>query len=201
MKKNMKIRSVPYRRKGEGKTDYRKRLRLLISRAPRLVVRTSGKNTTAQVVVFEPKGDRVLASASSRELVKHGWQYARNNQPAAYLVGLLVGIKAKKAGIKSAIADVGSAKPVKKSLIYTIIKGTKEAGIHIPVADEVLPDQKRVSGEHISEYSKKIKANRAAYEKQFSGYLARGLNPEDIPKRFEELKTKIMKEFDDKSKK
>lgn len=189
-----KIRTVPYRRKGAGKTDYRKRLKLLKGRTPRLVVRVSLKNITAQAVSFSPEGDRVLVSAHSHELAKRGWPYSCTNQPAAYLLGLLMGVKAKKAKVTTLIPDLGLAKPVEKSVKYTVVKGVKDAGVHVPIADEVLPDMKRVAGEHISEYSKKLKADRQRYEKQFSAYLKKGLNPEDVPKRFDEVKAKITKE-------
>ncbi|MDO8642312.1 MAG: 50S ribosomal protein L18 [Candidatus Woesearchaeota archaeon] len=189
-----KIRTVPYRRKGAGKTDYRRRLKLLKSRTPRLVIRVSLKHIAAQAVSFSPEGDRVLASAHTRELAAHGWTYGNTNQPAAYLLGLLMGAKAKKAKITTLIPDLGLGKPVKRSVLYTVVKGVKDAGVHVPVADEVLPDEKRVNGEHISEYSKKIKAERSRYEKQFSGYIKKGLNPEDMPKRCQEIKAKLLKQ-------
>ena len=53
---------VPFRRRREGKTDYRKRLKLLLSRKPRLVVRKSLNNIIAQIVEYDEKGDRVVVS-------------------------------------------------------------------------------------------------------------------------------------------
>lgn len=191
---NTKTRTRPYRRKGAGKTDYRKRLRLLKSRMPRLVVRKSLKNIYAQVITFDPQGDRVVVAATPHDLISRGWLYERNNAPAAYLIGLIAGKKAHAAKIKTVIADLGLRKPVKKSILYTVVKGVKDAGVHVPVNDDVLPDQKRVVGEHIREYSAKARSNPAAYQKQFSSYLKKGLNPEDIPKKCEELKAKILKE-------
>jgi large subunit ribosomal protein L18 len=91
--------SVPYRRRREGKTDYRKRKALILSRKPRLVVRGTLKNIIVQVVVAKPHGDEVLVSAHSRELLKnYGWKAPRGNLPAAYLTGLLCGLKAKARG-------------------------------------------------------------------------------------------------------
>lgn len=148
----------------------------------------------AQVITFDPKGDRVIVTATPNDLTKRGWQYERNSMPAAYLLGLILGKKAHAAKIKTVIADLGMRKPIKKSTLYTVVKGVKDAGIHVPVSDDVLPDQKRVVGEHIRDYSKKLRSNPAAHQKQFSGYLKRGLNPEDIPQKCEELKAKILKE-------
>jgi large subunit ribosomal protein L18 len=59
---------VPYRRRHEGKTDYRARRALVISGKPRLVVRSTLKNVTAQIIVAKPHGDEVLVSAHSKEL-------------------------------------------------------------------------------------------------------------------------------------
>ena len=67
---------MPFRRRREGKTNYKKRLKLLLSKKPRLVVRKSLKYIRAQIVEFDKKGDKTLASAFSRELKKLGWKYA-----------------------------------------------------------------------------------------------------------------------------
>ena len=58
------------RRRREGKTDYRKRLALLKSRTIRIVIRKSINNTTIQFVKYDEKGDNIVASATSKELIK-----------------------------------------------------------------------------------------------------------------------------------
>ena len=63
---------VPHKRRREGKTDYRKRLKLLKSKKPRLVVRKSLKHVRAQIIKYSPKGDETLVSATSEELKKFG---------------------------------------------------------------------------------------------------------------------------------
>jgi len=78
---------VAFRRRREGKTDYRQRQRLLRSRIPRAVVRMSSKNTYIQFIAYDEIGDKVLASASSKELTKFGWTAPTGNLPAAYLTG------------------------------------------------------------------------------------------------------------------
>ena len=50
--KTHKTRAAAYRRKREGKTDYRKRLRLLLSGKPRLVIRRSLRDISAQVIEY-----------------------------------------------------------------------------------------------------------------------------------------------------
>src|SRR3989344_6735019 len=95
--------TVPLRRKREGKTNYRKRLRMLLSNKLRLVVRRSLNNISAQIIEYRQNGDRVVACAHSMELKKFGWKTDGGNTPSAYLVGLLLGKKAKEKGIKEAI--------------------------------------------------------------------------------------------------
>ena len=50
---------VPFRRKREGKTDYRRRLKLLLSGKPRLVVRKTSNHAIAQLVEYTLQGDKV----------------------------------------------------------------------------------------------------------------------------------------------
>jgi len=70
-----------FRRRREGKTDYRARKAFILSGKPRLVTRTSINNTTAQIIVAKPTGDQVLVSAHSRELAKkYGWKVIDGTQ-------------------------------------------------------------------------------------------------------------------------
>lgn len=59
---------APFRRRREGKTDYKARRAFVVSGKPRLVVRTHIGNLTAQIVMAKPDGDKVLVSAHSKEL-------------------------------------------------------------------------------------------------------------------------------------
>lgn len=156
---------VQFRRKREGKTNYRQRLKLLASKTPRLVVRMSLKNVSVQVIEYDPDGDKILSSAHSRELVKMGWKAYRKNHPACYLVGLLCGIRAK-GKIKKAILDTGMKSSVHGNIIYAAMKGFLDAGVQVPHDAKVLPPADRITGKHTKT------AN---------------------PKMFEEVKEKIMK--------
>ena len=62
-----------YKRRRLGKTNYKKRLQLLSSGIPRLVVRKSLNYIRAQIIEFDKKGDKTVASANSRELKKLGF--------------------------------------------------------------------------------------------------------------------------------
>ncbi len=185
---------VPFRRRREGKTNYYRRRELLKSRKIRLVIRCSLSHTRVQFVKAELKGDKVLVSAFSKELEKYGWKAPCGNLPAAYLTGFLAGLKAKKFELKEAILDAGIRKPPKGSRIYAGLKGVIDAGIYVPCDGEILPDEDRVKGKHIAEYWKLISSS----EKRgvmFSQYLANGLNPENLPEHFNEVKQKIEKSF------
>src|SRR5581483_2319667 len=102
---------VAFRRRRTGQTDYGRRLKLLKGRTTRVVVRRSNRAITVQFVDYDPKGDVVRATASSRDLVAHGWDASLGSTPAAYLTGLLAGKRAKKAGIEEAILDAGLQVP------------------------------------------------------------------------------------------
>ena len=157
------IYTVKLKRKANGKTDYKKRLTLLLAEKPRLVIRRSVNNIMAQLVTYEPDGDKIIATMHSSSLKKLGWKHSTGNIPAAYLTGLALG-KKLKGSVKEAILDIGLQKSVKGSRIYSCLKGVIDSGISIPHDAEILPNIKRISGEHISA---------------------------DIKKSFEEIKSKI----------
>ena len=140
-----KIKTVPLRRKKEGKTDYSKRLCTLKGGEPRLVIRKFNKNIIAQIITYNEKGDRVEAEAHSKELEKYGWKGSKNNVPASYLLGALL---AKKTGIKKAVLDTGLQKPTKGSRIYSLVKGCVDGGMKIPHNPEVFPTKERIEGKH-----------------------------------------------------
>ncbi|MBI4440354.1 50S ribosomal protein L18 [Candidatus Woesearchaeota archaeon] len=191
MKKN-KIAILPFRRKLQGKTNYRQRIKLLSSRKPRLVVRKALKNIVAQIVEYEPVGDRVIASASSAELKKLNWRITCGNIPSAYLVGLLLGKKAKKNNVVDAVLDIGLQKSVKGSRLYAVLKGVVDAGINVPHSKEILPTSERISGMHIAKYAKEIENDGEKFNKFFGAYVKNNINPGDIPKLFEETRKKIL---------
>mgnify|MGYP001612072789 CR=1 FL=1 len=150
MKKQSKRHGLPLKRKRQDKTDYRKRLALLKSRKLRFVVRRSLKNIIVQVVQYTPEGDKVLLTVSTKELQKHfGWDIARRNTPAAYLVGLLAGMKSKEKKLKEAILDMGLQKVSKGSLIFAAVKGANDAGFAVPFSSENMPSEERIQGRHI----------------------------------------------------
>ncbi len=142
---------VPFRRRREGKTDYRYRLRLLKSGLPRAVFRRSNRYITVQIAEFSEKGDIIVASSTSKELSKYGWKGRFSTTPAAYLTAYLTGKKAISKGIERAVFDMGLYVPSKGSRAFAALKGLVDAGLEIPHGEGELPDESRIRGEHLGE--------------------------------------------------
>lgn len=162
----------PHRRRAEGKTDYKKRLGLIRSEKVRLVIRKSLDNIVVQFVAYKKEGDVIKACATSEMLKKLGWKASGGNIPAAYLTGLAAGILAKKAGVKEAVLDLGLQRSTKGSRLYAALKGALDAGVSVPHDAKILPDEKRISGQHIASYIESLK---------------------DLPNQFAAAKAAIMK--------
>ena len=192
---------VPFRRRREGKTNYRTRRALVLSRVPRAVVRLSLKNVIVQVIEAEAIGDKVMVSAHSHELAKtYGWKCNGGNLPSAYLTGLLCGYKALEKGVETAFLDIGLHIPVKGTRIFAALKGLVDAGVEVPHSEDVLPDDSRISGEHIAEYASQLSEDPEIYKQKFAKYLAKKVKPEKLPEHFENVKDKITSSFEKKEK-
>jgi large subunit ribosomal protein L18 len=184
-----------FRRRREGKTDYKARRALIVSGRPRLVTRTSINNVIAQVIEAKPKGDQVLVSAHSRELAKYGWKAPRGNVPAAYLTGYLCGLKAKSKGVEEAIFDIGLYPPTKGAKLFAVLKGVLDAKVNVPHSAEKLPDEKRLKGEHIAAYAQSLTSEPEKYKSTFSKYLRQDIKPETLPKHFAQVKNDMLAAF------
>lgn len=158
--------AVKFRRRREGKTNYKKRLGLLKSGSIRFVVRRSNKYIICQFIKYTTKGDKTLLTVNSNQLTKLGWKHKGKNLPAAYLTGLLAGKLASDAGITKAVLDIGLQTSTKGSKLYAALKGVIDSGIEVPYGEGNLPDEKRITGAHINE---------------------------NIPKDFEKVKTNVLK--------
>ena len=183
---------VAFRRRREGKTHYHRRLRLIRSEQNRLVIRCSNKHTTVQIVESKLGGDKILSQAHTSQLQKeYGWNYNLGNQPSAYLVGLLCGKRAIKAGFDSAILDVGIM--IHDSRIKSAFKGLIDAGVDVPYGEEWISDDldERVNGTHIQNYAQLLaKEDKAKYNAIFSKVL-KNADPQKIVSVFDKTKGKI----------
>ena len=114
------------------------------------------KNANVQFIAYDPKGDKVLAAASSNELKALGWNAATGNIPAAYLTGYLAGKRAVSNGIEEAVLDIGLKEPAKGAGCFAALKGMLDAGIDVPHGEEIIPSEDRLMGRHIREDMEKI---------------------------------------------
>jgi len=177
----------PYRRKREGRTNYKKRLILLKSKNLRLIIRKTNKHLIMQIAEYNPVGDKILFGINSSALKKLGWNYSCANTPACYLTGLLLGRKALAKKITGAIPDLGLQTTMSGSKLYAAIKGAIDAGMKIPASEEIFLSKERLNGEHIANFFA-INKNQV----QFSGYNKLKLDAAKIKNDFEEFKKKIM---------
>ncbi|MFX1325958.1 MAG: 50S ribosomal protein L18 [Promethearchaeota archaeon] len=181
-----------FRRRSEGRTDYHKRAKLLKSRKLRVVVRVSNNQTRIQIVQSKLGGDKILVSSFSKELAsKYGWNANSGNLPASYLTGYLAGMRAKKKDIKEAIFDLGIF--YHRNRVLAACKGVLDAGVQIPYREDFFPDslEERIRGNHIESYARELKSEDSEkFEKLFSGYLNKKVDPLKLSKIFaDSLKT------------
>jgi large subunit ribosomal protein L18 len=161
----------------------------LIGRRPFIITKISGQNISAQALKPTLTGDIVIASAHSRELIRHGWKGSMNSMPACYLTGLLLGKKSIQKGATNAVLYTGNNPFTTK--VAACLKGIVDSGINIPVSKESLPGDDRVSGKHIANYANLLKDSEEKYNSRFSALLKQGLRPEDYPVHFEEIRMRI----------
>lgn len=132
------------RRRHEHKTDYKARLALLESGKPRIVVRKSNRYILVQAVTTSGAQDRVIASITSKALLKKGWPAANaaslKSLPAAYLIGFLFA-QQLKGKCEEALFDTGMHRNIHKSRLYAVLKGLLDAGLRVPHSDEALPSE------------------------------------------------------------
>lgn len=176
------VYTLGFRRKREGKTNYKKRLELLKSNKTRLVVRRTNSAVIVQFTEYNPEGDKVVVTFHSSKLNTFGWNFSKKSIPACYLAGLAAGVIAKKHKIKEAILDIGLQTPKKGSKMYAVLKGVVDAGVMVPSSKEIFPSEERLMGKH-------IESNTAD---NFSGYKKQQLDVKSISKSLEEVKKKIL---------
>ena len=144
-------RGMHFSRRNKGITNYRKRLALLKSGVPRAVVRFSNAKVTVQIIDFSIKGDNVLVSANSTDVVGMGWKGSKTNIPASYLSGMLAAKRALKAGVDSVVLDIGRITPTSGGRAFATLKGLVDGGLNIPHSDNLFPSDERINGSHISD--------------------------------------------------
>jgi len=112
-----------------------------------ITINVTNENTQVQILKPEITGDKVIASAHSRFLLKDGWKGSRKNIPAAYLTGYFAGKKALSQGVDNAIVYSGTRKYTQR--MAAGVKGIIDAGIKVPSSEEAFPSEERINGEHL----------------------------------------------------
>ncbi|XP_027335512.1 60S ribosomal protein L5 isoform X2 [Abrus precatorius] len=157
---------VKFKRRREGKTDYRARIRLINQdknkyNTPKYRYVTN-KDITAQIVSASIAGDIVLAAAYSHELPRYGLKVGLTNYAAAYCTGLLLARRVLKmlemdeeyeGNVEAtgedfsvepaetrrpfrALLDVGLIKTTTGNRVFGALKGALDGGLDIPHSEK-----------------------------------------------------------------
>ncbi|AFM98456.1 60S ribosomal protein L5 [Encephalitozoon hellem ATCC 50504] len=100
--------------------------------------------------------------------------------------------------------DIGLARSTKGAKVFGAMKGASDAGLNIPHSEVKFYGYKedgsfdaqelhdRIFGHNISEYMQELReSNPEKYEVQFSDYIKKGIQPEDIPQIYKNAFDKI----------
>jgi len=138
---------------------------------PRIVVRKTNRYILAQYVESEEAQDKVIINLTSKELAEFSWPEkmlgSLKSLPAAYLTGYLLGKKMQDLDKNMAILDMGLLRNIKKSRIYSFVKGVIDSGIKLNAGKEVFPDEKRLKGEHMKGFTGIFDKVKGAIDKKF----------------------------------
>ena len=143
------------KRRRECKTDYHRRIKLLKSGKPRLVLRKTNKYLVVQYVLSTAAQDEIIFGISTKILLKNGWPKEKSGSlktlPASYLLGILVGKKIIVGKLEVPIFDFGLQRVLRGSKIQSFIKGVVDSGVKIKYNEKAFPDEKRIEGVHLKE--------------------------------------------------
>ncbi len=120
---------------------------MLMGKKDFITVKISNENMLVQIHAPELAGDKVIASAHSRFLLKNGWKGSRKSVSASYLTGYFAGKKAMGKGVKDAILYSGTDSYTQR--MAAALKGVIDAGMQIPANSETFPSDERINGQHL----------------------------------------------------
>ncbi len=185
-----KAKPVLYKRKRQGKTDYKKRLKTLISGKDRLVVRFTNTKIIAQLIKFDVKGDTVIVGIDSTLLRSKGWNFSLKNHPAAYLTGFAIAKMATSKNAKKVVFDTGRRTPSKGGKIFSFLKGALDGGLEVMYgSDEIFAPLEVMSGDHIAKYAIALnEKDNALYSSKFASSLKRKGDPKEMVTVFNKVK-------------
>ena len=173
-----------------GRTNYRKRAALLLSKRRFVTITVSDENVQAQIAYPMAKGDVTITSSHSRELARFGWNGSMNSLPACYLTGLLLGKKSLRKDVDEAVLYTG--KNPFTSRVAACLKGLIDSGMKIPASDSSFPPEERLVGNHIAEYARILQdENKDAYNSHFSRLIANNFDPTQYSSYVQKVKDAI----------
>jgi large subunit ribosomal protein L18 len=173
-----------------GRTNYRKRAALLLSKRRFVTITVSDENVQAQIAYPMAKGDVTITSSHSRELTRFGWNGSLNSLPACYLTGLLLGKKSLSKDVDEAILYTG--KNSFTSRVAACLKGVIDSGMKVPASDSSFPPEERLVGNHIAEYARILKdENKDVYNSHFSRLIANNFDPTQYSSYVQKVKDAI----------
>jgi large subunit ribosomal protein L18 len=103
-------------------------------------------------------------------LKKYGWpeSFSQKSVSASYLVGFAMGKAAVASGESQAVLDIGLAASTPGGRVFSALKGMVDGGLEIPHGENVLPDESRLSGSHISdEVAAALESTKNAIEEAY----------------------------------
>ncbi|PON83293.1 Ribosomal protein [Trema orientale] len=190
---------VKFKRRREGKTDYRARIRLINQdknkyNTPkyRFVVRFTNKDITAQIVSASIAGDLVLAAAYSHELPRYGLEVGLTNYAAAYCTGLLLARRVLKM-LKMDDEYEGN------------VEGALDGGLDIPHSDKRFAGfskddkqldaevhRKYIFGGHVASYMRTLLEDEPEkYNTHFSEYIKKGIDADNLEQLYKKVHAAI----------
>src|SRR5947209_4866268 len=179
------------RRNRQNRTNYRRRVAMLIGRRSFVSIAVSNQNIMAQVMKPLAMGDSVVAAVRSIELLKYGWKGSMNSIPTCYLTGLLLGKRTLEKGMNNLVLYTGKGSFT--SRVAACLKGIIDAGVSIPVSEGSLPKIERINGGHIAQYAELLRKDQEKYNSHFSSLLKNDCVPESYTQYFEEVRIRITK--------
>ncbi|RDY06665.1 60S ribosomal protein L5, partial [Mucuna pruriens] len=210
---------VKFKRRREGKTDYRARIRLINQdknkyNTPKYRFVTN-KDIIAQIISASIAGDIVLAAAYSHELPHYGLEVGLTNYAAAYCTGLLLARRVLKhlemdeeyeGNVEAtgedfsvepaesrrpfrALLDVGLIRTTTGNCVFGALKGALDGGLDIPHSDKRFAGFDKEKKELDAEIL--IEDEPEKYQSHFSEYIKRGIEPDGLEELYKKVHAAI----------
>merc|ERR1712194_220408 len=171
---------VKYRRRREGKTDYRARRKMVRqdknkynNRKYRLVVRFTSRKVICQIMYATIRGDMVVEQAASTELSKFGVPVGLKNYAAAYCTGLLIARRIPH-----------------NNKLFPGYKPAEDKGAEAEYDAEA--HKEKIFGSHVKEYMEMMQdEDPTKYEAHFAKFIENSIDADKVEDMYTEAHSKI----------